>query len=1091
MFAFAFVLFGLQFNTFAQDDLPVLELNKPVLGEVEFKKSNSYEIKLEAAQYVYILVEYKGTDLDTELRKEGKTLYKSGNLSGGSLIKTVHYVTENPGNYRLEIISGPQEKRKVKYRVTVKEIREATEKDRFLATAEKTFAEGELLQSERNKESFLKAIEKYKEAVGVFESSGNLKRKGQALTNLGLAYYSLGDTQKSLDTFKKVLEIAKSTGDRNTEAKILNNVGSIYNRMGDTANAIAHFSRSLKIVRELNIVQGEAAILGNLASIYKVTGEFEKALDYANKSLALHRKTPNKAAQANTLNSIGTIYDDMGEPQKALRFFNESLKLFQEGDHIRKQAAALNNIGAAYGKLGDKRRALDIYLKVLTLVQESGNKVGEAQTLNNIGSVYTYLGDFKKSLEYLGQSLTLIRQTKDRLGESFTLTSIGLAHNKLGDSEKALDFLQQALVITQEINARHQEAIIHNYLGKLFAATNDKDKSLNSFEKSLAIAESIGDTFQQSKALFELAELDQENENFEEAENKINTAVKFVEDYRAKIGSQELKTSYLSISQNIYKFYINLLMQLHIQSPTKGFDIKAFNVSEQARARSMVENLAESRIKIREGVNPELLRREREIQRKLNKKESERIKFANRKGGETPLKAITEEIKVLLNEYKDAKTQIRISSPRYAELTEPKSLSLKDIQKSLDSESVLLEYSLGEKRSYVWAVKADSITSYQLPKKAEIEKNASKTHKLLTSRNELIVGETPNQRENRIKEADKALAIAFQELSRQIIHPIAKQLDKNRIVVVSEGALQYVPFGVLSNSEPGKKENHQPLIVKHEIVSLPSASILEALRNRSKTKKPMPDSVAVIADPVFSESDPRVAESIARLENKPKTQNVKLSIKSDDSLLGELKRSADDLSINEFRRLRFSRREANDIAAFASEEKQLKAVDFAADRDLFLKQDLSKYQILHFATHGLLNNRNPELSGIVLSLVDENGKSKDGFLRLHDIYNMKIGADLVVLSACQTALGKDVKGEGLIGLTRGFMYAGAESVVASLWQVEDRATAELMKKFYRAMLKDGLKPAAALRLAQVEMIKEDRWSNPYYWAAFTLQGEWR
>ena len=190
-------------------------------------------------------------------------------------------------------------------------------------------------------------------------------------------------------------------------------------------------------------------------------------------------------------------------------------------------------------------------------------------------------------------------------------------------------------------------------------------------------------------------------------------------------------------------------------------------------------------------------------------------------------------------------------------------------------------------------------------------------------------------------------------------------------------------------------------------------------------------------------------------------------------------------------RLRFSRQEAEEIARLSADPRTLKAVDFSANRSTAIDAKLGDYRIVHFATHGLINNQNPDLSGVVLSLVDEQGRPQNGFLRLYDIYNLKLNADLVVLSACQTALGKEIKGEGLVGLTRGFMYAGAPRVVASFWRIDDRATADIMRRFYEAMLKDGLRPAAALRAAQVSMWHEKRWQSPHYWAAFTIQGEWR
>jgi CHAT domain-containing protein len=195
--------------------------------------------------------------------------------------------------------------------------------------------------------------------------------------------------------------------------------------------------------------------------------------------------------------------------------------------------------------------------------------------------------------------------------------------------------------------------------------------------------------------------------------------------------------------------------------------------------------------------------------------------------------------------------------------------------------------------------------------------------------------------------------------------------------------------------------------------------------------------------------------------------------------------------LKDFARLHFSRAEADAITRLAPEGQGLEAVDFLANRTTATSGDLGQYRIVHFATHGLINSQHPELSGIVLSLVDQKGQPQNGFLRLYEIYNLKLNADLVVLSACQTALGKEIKGEGLIGLTRGFMYAGAPRVVASLWRIDDRATAELMTRFYRGMITEGLTPAAALRAAQISMWQEKRWSAPPYWAAFTIQGEWK
>jgi CHAT domain-containing protein len=312
-------------------------------------------------------------------------------------------------------------------------------------------------------------------------------------------------------------------------------------------------------------------------------------------------------------------------------------------------------------------------------------------------------------------------------------------------------------------------------------------------------------------------------------------------------------------------------------------------------------------------------------------------------------------------------------------------------------------------------------------------------------------------------------------------------LGGKRLLIVGDGALQYLPFGALPAPETeeqrdgetrgqGKSAIRNPLIVEHEIVHLPSASALAVLRRELAERKPAARTVAVLADPVFSADD-------ARVKSGAKTQ-------AGEESSSDLTRSMNDVR-GELGRLLLTRDEAEAILSVTPQTDGFGALDFRANRATAISEELSRYRIVHFATHGLLNSEHPELSGVVLSLVDEQGRTQDGFLRLHEIFNLRLPAELVVLSACQTGLGKEIKGEGLVGLTRGFMYAGAARVVASLWQVNDAATAELMKRFYRRMLKDGMRPAAALRAAQIEMWKKPQWQSPFYWGGFALQGEWK
>jgi len=604
----------------------------------------------------------------------------------------------------------------------------------------------------------------------------------------------------------------------------------------------------------------------------------------------------------------------------------------------------------------------------------------------------------------------------------------------------------------------------------------------------------VGDKTQQIVTLYNIASLESDRGNLKIALTQMEAAIKIIEELRTKITTQQLRTSYFATVQNYYKFYIDLLMRLHKTNPSQGYDAKALQASESARARSLLEILTEARADIRQGVDPKLLQQERSLQQQLNATEQNRVKLLNGQYTNKQLDAIKQQIESTLTQLQQVEAQIKSNSPRYAALKYPQPLNLQQIQQQvLDDNTLLLEYSLGQDRSYLWAVTKTSITSYELPKISDIEAAAKAYYQQLTS--EQIP--TPE---------------VGMKLSQILLAPVANQLGNKRLLVVSDGALQSIPFAalpILGKTSPpapllqGEGSNSPsppsptpsptppfprregglgglgftPLLVQNEIVSLPSASTIAVLRNEVKGRTPAPLTLMAIADPVFTNKDERFKTSQAQPNNSTTNPDA-------------LKRSASDIGVI-LDRLKFSRTEANTILSLVPETQRTSAFDFAASRTTATNPDLAKYKIIHFATHGLLNNVNPELSGVVLSLFDEKGADSNGFLRLNDIFNLNLPAELVVLSACETGLGKDVKGEGLVGLTRGFMYAGAKGVVVSLWSVKDNATAELMKKFYQQMLDNGLNPVAALRAAQLEMWKTQQWKSPYYWAAFVVQGEWK
>ena len=909
-------------------------------------------------------------------------------------------------------------------------------------------------------------------------------RSGEAATlNLiGLARWALNEYQRALEDFEQALALHRVTGNRRGEASVLQSIGIIYSTIGDSQRALEHYSQALSLSGETGDRGSEASVLTNIGVVYTALAEYQKALDCYDRALPLRRATRDRRGEGHTLNNIGDVYYAVGEYQKALEYYEQSLSISRTAGDRWAEANTLNHMGNIYSSLGEPEKALDNYNQTLVLHRQITDRRGEANSLSDIGTLYSSLGDHRKASEYHEHALSIRRSIGDRTGEVSSLTNVGLVSSALDENQKALD----------------------------------------SYGKAFTLSRAMESPYTAAQALYGSARVERKRGNLIAALTQIQEALEIVESLRTRLSGHDLRASFLASVRELYELQIDLLSRLGERQPEAGLAAAAFLVSEQSRARSLLEILAEARAGIRQGVSPEMLERERGLQQQINLKAQRLTSLLAGKYTAEQASAAQKELDSFLTEYQQVQAQIRTASPRYAALTQPQPMSVGEIQQQiLDSNTLLLEYSLGEERSFLWAVTDTSITSVVLPGRAIIESAARRVYGLLTARSQSGLDETPAQYRTRLAKADADYPQAAADLSRMLLAPVASQLQRKRLLIVSEGALQYVPFAalpvaggqwpVVSDGKTSSKRSmnerrtadreqrttkhrpvttdHRPLILDHEVISLPSASVLGVLRREMAGREPAPKYLAVLADPVFRNDDARINTSQTKGETAPANQSPAST--SDPRARSDIERSARDAGLSSFVRLRFSRHEAEAITSFAPPEKQLLALDFLASNETAKSADLTQYRIVHFATHGLLNSQRPELSGIVLSLVDERGRPREGFLRLHEIYNLKLNAELVVLSACQTALGKEVRGEGLIGLTRGFMYAGAPRVVASLWRVDDRATAELMKRFYRGILKERLRPAAALRAAQVSMLGEKRWSAPHNWAAFSIQGEWR
>ncbi|MCI0698583.1 CHAT domain-containing protein [candidate division KSB1 bacterium] len=1128
-----------------RQDIRALELGKPIERDLKGGEVHTYQINLTAGQYLHVVADQRGIDVvATLLGPDGKQIIEVDSPSGKNGREPIMLVTDVSGNYRLEVSSSEKESAPGRYEAKIEELRRATPEDKRRVanrrSAERLYAEAEKLREQGAADSLRKAIAKYEEAlmlwrdldnrpweaetlniigvvcvslsdhqkalvhfqqaVPIWQALGNLKSKAVTLNNIAFIYNRLSENQKALESYGESLNLRRAVGDTSGEAVTLNNLGMVYENLNENRKALDHYFQALPLRRVVKDRRGEANTLNNIGGIYTSWGEYQTALNYHGQALAIRRDLNDRWGVANSLNNIGAICKYMGKIQKALDCYAQALALFQILGDRRHQADVLNNIGHIYVTLSEEQIAFSYFDRALTLRRDVNDRTGEVITLTNIGSVYERLGQSEKALEYYGKAFAISRALNDHLKEARVLNNMGSVYlDLLGDYTKALDHFLQALPIFQAAKDRHSEAKTCNNLGRVYTKLGEQQKALEYYNQSLRLSQAVNDRGVEAASLIGIARIGRNQGNLMEACRHAETALTLFESLRAEVVSPELRSSYFASVQKYYEFYIELLMQQHQQQPNAGYAAAASHASERARARSLLETLTEAHIDIRQGVDSTLVMRERLLQQQLNAKEQYRIKLLNGKHTPEQVAAAEKEIASLLTQYQEVQAQIRATSPSYAALTQPQPLNLSEIQQQvLDDNTILLEYVLGDERSFFWAVTTDTIHAFILPKRAEIDSVAKRVYNIITERSKIIPGETWKQGQIRFKKADAEYEKTANQLSQMILGPAAGLMGDKRLLIVANGALQYVPFAVLPDPKSASNtetDQRQPLIVKHEIVSLPSASVLAALRKEFRHRKPAPKLVAVLADPVFSEDDPRFAQAMTQAKKTtPDTTLVAFNVRDLQfrQAVWEVRGGLGEDTTKSFERLIFSGREAEAILAATGSVDNLIALGFDASHAAATSPELGRYRIIHFATHGLLNSEHPELSGLVLSLLDRHGNPQNGFLRLNEIYNLELNADLVVLSACQTALGKEISGEGLISLVRGFMYAGTPRVVSSLWSVQDEATAELMKRFYKKMLgKEKLRPIAALRAAQIEMWQKQPWQSPYFWAAFVLQGEWR
>jgi CHAT domain-containing protein len=863
------------------------------------------------------------------------------------------------------------------------------------------------------------SLDMHARALRLWERCGDRPKRAEMHLHAAEGLLRSARYREATATYEQGLALAKEVGQPDLEVLLLTNLGSSYNMLGQAEKSGLCAEEALPLLRSLGARQGEAVALRNLALSHLRRGNFQQAVDFAHQSLAIRREIGDRRGVGSTLVTLGEIAVVLGEPASARVHLEEAMALASQGHAT------------------------------------SG---GLPRILSELAKTFDLEGDRSKTLALLEQSLAAHQDMNLPEFEPRALMALGRFHLREGDADAAWEAGVQSVEMLRAAGDRHALAGALELLGSARLALADTDGARAALEESLEHRRAVQDGPGEATALYALARVDRAVGDPQRARERLEGALARLNGVRERIVSPDLRSTWLAHLRGIHEAQVDTLMELHRRDPRAGWDVRAFEASESARARSLLDLLGESRAALRRDVDPELLARERALRERLGARLESQLR-AGATSSPVDSDGLAREIHGLSAEYAEVRDRIRTASPHDAALTQAAPLRLEELRaRVLDDDTLLLAFGLGRERSYLWVVGRDVFASYPLPEQAAIDQAVARAR-------------TAVSRRPRGDDGARALA----SLSLTLLGPARPHLAGRRLLFVADGSLHHVPFGALPDAQGA------PLVATHEVVSAPSASALALLREGGARHRPR-RTLAVLADPVFDRTDERLhpAGRAAALPNSPVRPEVQQATRDFGFAGGRLPR------------LPFTRSEARSVLALAPRDSRLLAVDFEASRVTLEDPALKDYRVVHFATHGLLNDVRPELSGLILSLVDRQGRDLPGLLTAPDVYNLELGAELVVLSGCRTALGKEVRGEGLVGLTRAFMSAGVPRVVASLWPVEDLATAELMRRFYEGMLGPRkLRPAAALRRAQAQMASHRRWGAPYYWAGFQLQGDWR
>ncbi len=933
-----------------------------------------------------------------------------------------------------------------------------------------------------------KALVLYEEALPVFRELKNKGAEANVLANMGKAHTKLGNEDKGFEFNQQALALYREVKDKRSEANMLQGIAGHYLTIGEVTKALTIYNEGLTLSREANDKRVESIALQNIGTIYSDTGQSARALENFHQALAIKEAVGDKRGQIVTLDSIGIVLVRTGEPKKGMEYFERSLALARALSDPNQEASILNNIAYGYLEISQRDEALQYFLKARERYQKLGDKSGEAAVQNGIASIQRYKKQYRESLENYQKSLAYHETVGDKHGSASIYGNIANVYIDLKNYPEAERNSKKSLELFELTSDSHGISTAYQGLGLQAQKTGKHVLAKEYFGKSLKYARDAGNLGYQISVLHALSESEIALKQPQQAEEHLAQAVGIVEGIRTNLGGYaNSKSTFLGSKLSVYYDYLRVLLSRN-KLP------EAFAVAQKTKSRSLLDLLAYGRIDMNaslsaeEKTEGEALQGEAEALNAAMVKQGVENEVGSKKRYEA-LKAKLKDVEGKINTFTD---RLYARHPGLAERRVAHTTTLAELCKVLPADTAVLDYVVAGKndvRLFVVTRFAGkpSLSVYQV----------SKNYSALNAQSERFHTICSNPRKSYLAEA--------RALYRSLLKPAEAQFRGiKRLVICPDGALWDVPFQALTASGPTSF-----LGAKYEIAyAYSSTGVQSAIALSTKHKVAPGHSILVAANPSFGSADrfgdlkeisgQRPIESAARPIDAPArafesaSRPIDLPSRAFEAAARTFEsasRAIESASRGKaIRSLPGTQREANALKKLFPDATVLTGEDA---QETSFKQKAADFRYLHLATHGFVNDGSPLLSSVIMAKPD--GKSsEDGFLTAREIYGLNLNAEMTVLSACNTARGENRTGEGVIGLTWALFVAGCPTQVVSQWAVDDKSTALLMGRFYENLKVRNIAKAASLKEAETWLRKQNaKYSHPYYWAPFVLNGAWK